>query len=62
MRPAASVSTTQGEREMGAGLSSPLRLGIIFLRAADGWRGTGDGAEASGRMQKQDNSEEVREW
>lgn len=40
---------------------SPLRLGIIILRAAGGWRGTGDGAEASGRMQKQDNSEEVRE-
>lgn len=41
---------------------SPLRRGIKILRADVGWRATRNSAEASGRMQKQDNSEEVKQW
>ena len=41
---------------------SPLRRGIKILRVVGGLRGTRNSAEASGRMQKQDNSKEVREW
>lgn len=41
---------------------SPWRRGIKILRAVGEWRGTRNSGEASGRMQKQDNSKEVREW
>lgn len=41
---------------------SPLRRRIKILSAIGGWRGRRNSREASGRMQKQDNSEEVREW
>lgn len=34
---------------------------IIILRAVGEWRGTRNSGEACGRMQKQDNSKEVRE-